>query len=74
MRNEENKLTERQQETLDFICKYRSEKGFSPSLREIAKGIYVSKPTAQKHLMNLIEKGFVTYTPRTSRSIIPKIS
>lgn len=63
-------LTERQKECYDFICDYIKQNGYAPSLREISKGIYCSKPVAQRHLCNLIDKGYVKYTPRTARSIV----
>lgn len=72
MKNEENKLTERQQETYDFILTFIVENGFSPSLREIANGIYCSKPVAQKHIESLIEKGYISHQPNTARSIVIK--
>ena len=34
-------------------------KGYSPSLREIAQGLYISKPVAKKHLDALIDKGYI---------------
>lgn len=69
MKKEDN-LTERQKETFNFICEYISTHCYSPSLREIAKGIYASKPIAQKHLTALIDKGYLTNTPHTARSIV----
>lgn len=68
MRKEE--LTERQQETFDFIKDYINKNHYSPSLRDVAKGIYASKPVAQKHINALIEKGYIINTPRTCRSIV----
>lgn len=65
-------LTERQADAYEFIKYFIKVHGYSPSVREIARGIYVSKPVAQKHLMSLVEKGYVSYTPRTARSIIIK--
>lgn len=72
MKKEENKLTERQTDTLMFIMNFIIQKGFSPSLNEIAKGIYVSKPVAQRHITALISKGYLTHTPNTNRSYVIK--
>lgn len=72
MKNEENNLTERQHETLNFIYTFIIKNGFSPSLREIANGTYCSKPVAQRHLEALIDKGYITHTPNTARSIVLK--
>lgn len=63
-------LTERQKETLDFINNYINNYGYSPSLNDVAKGIYASKPVAKKHLDALEIKGFIKHTPHIARSIV----
>lgn len=53
-------LTERQKQILDFIKRYRSEKGLSPTHREIRDEFgYSSYGTVHKHLKLLREKGFL---------------
>lgn len=74
MNVEDKKLTDRQLDTYIFICDYIKAHGYAPSLREIANGIFVSKPVAQKHLIALIDKGFIRYTPRTARSIVLNVN
>lgn len=72
MKKEENKLTERQTDTLIFIMNFILKNGFSPSLNEVAKGIFVSKPVAQRHITALITKGYLKHTPNTNRSYVIK--
>jgi len=70
LKSADNTLTDRQQETFDFIVSFINNNGYAPSLREIACGIYCSKPVAQKHLESLILKGYITHKPHTARSIV----
>lgn len=62
-------LTERQQEVLDFIEKHHREKGFSPSLTEIANALKVSTNTVMVYLKALKQKRLIDYTPGMFRSI-----
>jgi repressor LexA len=53
-------LTERQKEILEFIQKFRSERGVAPTHREICERFgFSSYGTAYKHLKLLGEKGFI---------------
>jgi len=53
-------LTERQKEILDFIQKFRNERGVAPTHREICERFgFSSYGTAYKHLKLLGEKGFI---------------
>lgn len=54
------KLTTRQQQIYDFICAEVSEKGYPPSVREIALGVGLSSPsTVHTHLQVLEDKGYI---------------
>ena len=54
------KLTARQQQIYDFICAEVSEKGYPPSVREIALGVGLSSPsTVHTHLQVLEDKGYI---------------
>ena len=64
------KLTERQIETYNFIYDYILNNGYSPSLKDVSKGIFASKPVAKKHIDALIEKGYIKQTPHIARSIV----
>lgn len=57
-----------------YILQYQKEKGYSPSVRDISKGCYMSASTAQRHLYKLVELGYLMITPRTPRSIVVKVS
>ena len=63
-------LTKRQREVLNFIEKFIREKGYSPSLEEIGRGMNLSSlATVHKHLTNLQNKGFMRRSANRSRSI-----
>jgi len=63
-------FTERDQEVLDYIKSFQEKQGYSPSMREIARDLYISKTTAQRRLYRLLEMGCISMIPRTPRSIV----
>lgn len=66
-------LTEREKQILDFIIAYRTQKGYSPSHREISKGCYIASRNGVSYYINqLVIKGAIDYTPMIARSIKPK--
>lgn len=65
-----NDLTDKQFEVLICIKEFINEKGFSPTVRELAKLINVSSSaTVHTHLKHLVNKGYITYLPKSSRTI-----
>jgi len=62
-------LTKKQKEVLDFILKFKKEKGYSPSLEEIAEYFDVSIPTIHQHIQALKEKGMLSTRKGEKRSI-----
>ena len=59
-----------QRQTLDFLRNYLAEKGFAPTLKEIADRIGVkSVSTAHFHLERLEQKGHITRGPNGSLEI-----
>ena len=65
-------LTARQREVLDYVCSYREQHGFSPSLVEIAAKLKIRSLTSVLgHLRALEKKGFIRRSAGVSRSIIP---
>lgn len=68
------RYTDRDKEVLLYILRYQQEKGYSPSVRDISKGCYMSASTAQRHLYKLVELGYLMITPRTPRSIVVKVA
>lgn len=62
--------TKRQQSVLDFIRKHLIEKGFPPTVREIAAHFGFASPlSAQLHINALIKKGLLKKTPFKQRSL-----
>lgn len=64
------KLTKRQKEVLNFIINYLDQKGYAPSVREIADNFQMKGPRgAFNHLLTLEEKGYIRRQPGAARSI-----
>lgn len=64
-------LTERQKEIVDFIRKYREERGISPTQREICEEFgFSSFGTLQKHIRLLLEKGVLGRDWNKRRSLV----
>lgn len=65
-----NKLTDRQQEILDFISQFRNENGFPPTLREIGRQFDISSTFGVKrHLDALAKKGYLSIESNASRGL-----
>ena len=63
-------LTPRQKEIADFIRRYRSKNGVSPTQREICEEFgYSSFGTVQKHIRLLLEKGVLVRDWNKRRSL-----
>jgi repressor LexA len=63
-------ITRRQREMYDFISRFVSEHGYSPSYEEIGQGLKLnSLATVHKHISNLEKKGLLTRDYNRSRSI-----
>ena len=66
--NRYDDLSTKQNEVLTFIKKFTAENKFTPSVREICKGLNLSSPaTVHVHLTNLIDKGYIKRNPRNNR-------
>ncbi len=64
-------LTERQKEIVDFIRKYREDRGISPTQREICEEFgFSSFGTLQKHIRLLLEKGVLERDWNKRRSLV----
>lgn len=67
---EKSNLTKKQTEVLDFIKKYTAKNGYSPTIREICKGVGLSSPaTVFVHVKNLEKNGYITSTNSKFRTI-----
>jgi repressor LexA len=65
-------LTRRQREVYDFIRGFVAEKGYSPSLEEIAANFGLSSvATVHKHVHHLVEKRLLRKAWNRSRSVEP---
>jgi len=65
-----NKLTDRQEEILNFIRQFTIETGYPPTLREIGKHFQISSTFGVKrHLEALVKKGFINIESNASRGI-----
>lgn len=66
----EGKLTDRQRNILQFLGKFSREKGYPPTVREIASFFgFSSLRGVQKHLAALQDKGMIRRQPGRSRAI-----
>lgn len=64
------KLTKRQEDTLNFIKEYIVAHGYPPTVRELAKELDVSSPaTVQAHLDRLADKGYIKKGSNKNRTI-----
>ncbi|MBL8512238.1 MAG: transcriptional repressor LexA [Betaproteobacteria bacterium] len=64
------KLTERQQEVLDFLQHWIAEYGMPPTRQEISRALgFRSANSAEEHLRVLARKGFIEMLPGSSRGI-----
>ncbi len=65
-------LTARQNEVLTYILTYRERTGVSPTLREIAEHFRFASPAgAQKHVLALQHKGYLTRRKGRHRGLLP---
>ena len=61
-------LSTKQNNILIFLKKFIAGNGYSPSVRDICKGVGLSSPaTVHVHLSNLIEKGYLRRNPKNNR-------
>src|SRR3990167_8935561 len=65
------KPSKRQAEILEFIAKFQREKGYSPSLAEIAVYFGISIPTVHQHISYLRKKKLLAALKGKRRSILP---
>lgn len=57
------------QETYQFIINFIKENGYSPSYREIAKGVGCALSTVVSRLEKLVEFGMIEMQPNCQRTI-----
>lgn len=63
-------LTDRQQQTYDFLCAYQRQHGCTPKLREIAEHLGISsRGTVHRYLKAIADEGLIEIEPDRSRGI-----
>ena len=66
----EKKLTNRQEDILNYIKKYIADHGYPPAIREICAGVGLSSPaTVFVHVKNLENAGYIKTTNNKFRTI-----
>jgi repressor LexA len=64
------KLSERQQEILDFLSLFTAKNGYPPSVREIGDAVGLSSSsTVHSHLNALEDKGYIKRDPSSARAL-----
>ncbi|OKL55193.1 repressor LexA [Bowdeniella nasicola] len=67
----ESKLTDRQAQILRTIATSVAERGYSPTMREIASGVGLASPSSVKHQLEVLEsKGYIRRDPKSPRAIV----
>jgi repressor LexA len=65
-------LTNKQKDALDFVNSFLQDKGYAPSLRELAKFLDTENlSTAQYYIEELEKKGYLKRDPHKNRGIAP---
>ncbi len=68
---DQNKLTKRQQELLDYLREFQRDEGLMPSTREIQKHFgFASQTAAMSHLRALERKGVIRRLPGKARAVV----
>ena len=66
-------MTEREKDMMQYIINFKKTNGFSPTIREIAKGINTkSIPHVKDMLEHLVELGYITIKHKSPRTIVVK--
>jgi repressor LexA len=68
--NTDTPLSPRQRQILAFIERYKRDRGFPPTVREIQKGVGLQSPSSvHAHLRKLERSGYLTRQPSRSRTL-----
>lgn len=62
-------LTPKQLRIYDLVRQWRRERGYSPTMQELADELGVSKVTVFEHVEALVEKGVLSRNPNKARSL-----
>ena len=64
------KLTDKQGQVYDFIVTFISDKGYSPTYRDISERFGMLPRAAYDAVRFIEKKGYIKTTPRVARSIV----
>ena len=62
-------LTPKQLRIYDLVRQWRNDRGYSPTMQELADELGVSKVTVFEHVQALVEKGVLSRNPNKARSL-----
>ena len=63
-------ITEREKDLLEYVTRFKEVNGYSPTVKEIAQGINTnSTPHVREMLLDLQDKGYLTFKPKSPRTI-----
>lgn len=66
----EIELTKRELQVYDYIVKFKTINGFSPTISEMAKAFYCNRNNIRNIVYRLVDKGYITYDADRMRSIV----
>ncbi len=67
---ERTRLSDRQEQILDYILEMVATRGYPPSVREIGDAVGLSSPsTVHSHIATLVKEGFIRKDPTKPRAI-----
>lgn len=69
-RYDEQGLTLREREILNYVIDFKTVNGFAPTISEIANALITSRSFVRSALYNLEDKGFIRYNQNKMRSIV----
>ncbi|MFC1993319.1 transcriptional repressor LexA [Chloroflexota bacterium] len=70
MKQKTKTLSPKQQQIVDFIHKFLSQKAFPPTIRDIVNGCGISSTSVANYNLNILEKkGYIRRHPEVSRGI-----
>ena len=68
--NHMDKISQKQEQILEYIKQVLREKGYPPAVREIGEAVGLKSPsTVHSHLNKLVEKGYIRKDPSKPRAI-----
>lgn len=64
-------ITKRQSDILQFICQYKADRGYAPSVREIGEAVGLKSTSSIHRQLDVLEtRGLLRRNPGVSRAIV----